>query len=114
LELIDLGRGPHEEFVMGKRLTLALAVLAVVAVLLGTYAAGYFLLCERQDWYAAGSDTLLKDVPIGPLATIERTYPRQWLAVICRPAGQLEEWLRGTDVEVTYRDPAIDHNHGHP
>lgn len=79
---------------MGKRLTVALAIFALVAVPLAIYVAGYFLLGERNDFHHSGGGN-----PTGTM-TIQRTYPQQWMAVIYRPTGRVEKWARGAGVDV--------------
>ena len=75
---------------MGKRLTLALAVFALVAVLLGTYVAGYLWLGEREDW---PSDEVGDEVTV-------RLYHREWQATVFRPAGTIESLASGVKVRI--------------
>jgi len=86
---------------MGKRLTTALAILAVLAVLMGAYTAGYVSLGERSDWHVDHPLSLLRAANGGP-DLIRRVYPQQWLATIYLPAGWVEEQLLGIDVEVAF------------
>jgi len=83
---------------MGKRLTIALAVFAILAVLLGTYTAGYLLLPTTYYWYASGSATTSSPTPGFPLATVHRIYREQWMATAFLPAASVEGWLRGVEV----------------
>ena len=80
---------------MGKRLTVALAVFAFLAVLLGTYTLGYFWLGKYVELDLSDSAR-----PAG-VVLIERVYPQQWMKVAFRPAAKAENWLRGVLVVVT-------------
>jgi hypothetical protein len=84
---------------MGKRLTFAFAVLALLAVSLAVYSTGYFWLGERRDIYLE----LEHPPPGGPSdewAFIEREYPHAWQAAIFKPAGWIEGELRRKDVDI--------------
>src|SRR5262245_40306457 len=84
---------------MGKRVTIALAVFAFLAMLLMAYVAGYVWLGERSDWRGAR-------VSVAPgkrlvrFPEIVRVYPYQWLATAFRPAGRIEGRLVGAEVDV--------------
>lgn len=78
---------------MGKKITVALAVFASLAALVGTYTAGYLWLGEVQYW-AGGS---LQRPP-----TAYRIYSQPWIATVFRPAAKLESWLRGAEVRATW------------
>ena len=70
---------------MGKRLTVALAVLA----LLGVYVGGYFWLGS----YVPGFAVARADGP--PLIASVRFYPVSFLAAVFRPAARVKTWLTG-------------------
>jgi len=73
------------------------AAIAIVLLPLAVYVGGYFYLGMAQVWYFAGPvDPLSR----GGLQAIHRTYPNKTLATIYYPAGKLEAWLRGIEVEV--------------
>ena len=76
------------------RLTVALVVFALVVVPTAIYIAGYLWLGERSDYLHSGGGE-----PTGTM-TIERMYPQRWIAIAYQPAGRLEQWLRGRNVEV--------------
>jgi hypothetical protein len=84
----------------GKRLTIALAVLALIVVPLGAYVAGYFWLGERRYQVAGSwsSTTTVDSASAGRIVMIERRYTQQWLTRIYEPAGKVEGWFG--DIEV--------------
>src|SRR5262245_59647146 len=71
----------------------ALAMFVPLAMLLslGLYIGGYFWLGGRNDWQSKQT---------GALVAIERYYGRPWLALLFKPAGWVEQQLRGVEVEV--------------
>jgi hypothetical protein len=71
---------------MGKRLTLALASLAFVAVLIGAYVGGYVSM--GKHFYRRTSAF--------------REYPHQWQVIAYEPAAWIEGKLRGTEVRVIW------------
>src|SRR6187549_168762 len=73
----------------GKRLTIALVVFALVAVLLGTYVGGYFWLGRAVYWSNGG-------------VSIARFYPQEWIARSYEPASRVEGWIRGAQVTVNW------------
>ena len=75
---------------MGKRLTLALAVFALVVVPLAIYTAGYFLLCQRLDHLTLSAPT--------QVYLIERHYKLHWVHDAYKRAGRAEQWIRGIEV----------------
>jgi len=79
---------------MGKRLTIALAVFASLAVTLGAYVAGYFWLGVQRD--------LIHSVGYpkpGDPSVSTRIYPQRWMATAFHPAAKIEGWLRGIEAE---------------
>jgi hypothetical protein len=72
-----------------------LIAVLLVAIPLGAYAAGYFWLGKRTDWYSTQSNAH---------ETIERSYPHLGLMLVYQPAGKLESWLRRIDVEISLGD----------
>lgn len=91
---------------MGKRLTLALAVFALIVIPLAIYTAGYFCLPENVYWFIDGC-AQTSPVPGIEVQTIERQYPQLWMVTAFRPATKLEGWLRGVEVQATWRDPIL-------
>jgi len=94
---------------MGKRFTIALAVLAILAILLGTYTAGYLWLGKRHVWYGT-----LQMSTHGPTSidTIERIYPQRWMMMFYRPATKVESWWEGVEVQATWsEEPLFDAVH---
>lgn len=89
---------------MGSRPSTALpilTVLAIVLVTLGAYTGGYFWRSELwksngQMHQFSGDEVINLSVPI----TWERDYRTQWEAAVFKPAGKVEGWLRGIEVEV--------------
>jgi len=81
---------------MGRRLTIALALFAFLAVLLGTYVAGYLGLADTFEHY----DLTVSSQPY----KLDRIYSQRWLREGFRPAGKVEHWLRGIEVEVFWFD----------
>jgi hypothetical protein len=82
-----------------------LPALAIAAVPLILYVAGYFWLGDRSDWHVDHSISLLRAANGGP-DLMRRSYPQQWLTTIYTPAGWVEEQLLGIDVEVTF-EPSL-------
>ena len=78
---------------MGKRVTIALAVFALIVVPLSIYTAGYLFLGNRAEVYDY-QGTL-------PVA-VYRIYPQRWMKAVYQPAGGVEQWLRGIEVEVSW------------
>ena len=81
---------------MWKRLTIALAVFAFLAVLLGAYVAGYFWL-GRYDRLP-----ILR--PSGPPAANIRFYPTKFWAAMFRPAARVETRITGQPTYAVDRD----------
>jgi len=73
---------------MGKRLTIVLAVFALIVVPLAIYTAGYFLLGEAVFHEADGR-----------LSEVHRVYALGWQARIFMPVARVEEALRGVAVQ---------------
>lgn len=73
---------------MGKRLTIALAVFALIAVPLAAYVGGYFWL---GDFYSAVR-------PAGRLFIV-REYPHRWQAQAFIPAARLEALIGGDGID---------------
>jgi len=76
---------------MGKRLTIALAVFALVVVPMTAYVAGYFWLGEYTWFQSPGREVI-----------VERHYRHRWLAILFAPAAKVEELLRGNPVLLEY------------
>jgi hypothetical protein len=72
-----------------------LIALLILAIPLGAYVAGYYLLGERTDWFSTQTNAH---------ETIERSYPSLALMLIYQPAGKLESLLRRMEVEITLED----------
>jgi len=87
---------------MGKRLTIALAVFALVAVPLAIYVTGYFALGERSEWLVISSAGALTQAKGVPPELIRRTYSQQWMKTAFQPTAKIEAWLRGVRVEATW------------
>lgn len=87
-----------------------LAVTAILLAFLGAYVGGYYVLGEETLWLCEVE--LPPDTPEAPPklvvqpAAFERAYPQLWLMLIYQPAGQVETWLRGTEVEISCSDAA--------
>jgi len=73
---------------------IALAVVLLLALLLGTYVAGYFWMGE----YDFG------ETDEGVVEYVSRDYPQQWLADIYTTAGKVESWLRRIEVTISGPD----------
>lgn len=72
--------------------TLTAVAIALLLVLpLGAYVGGYLWLGE-YDSATDGDDGVEQ---------VSREYPQEWLATIYVPAGILESWLRGVEVDVS-------------
>jgi hypothetical protein len=73
----------------GRFATIALAVFALLALILGAYVGGYFWLgeCDRFS---------VNNTPY-----CQRLYGSDWLVALFTPAGQIETVLRGEIVDVT-------------
>jgi hypothetical protein len=78
-----------------------LAMLAIVVVPLVAYVAGYFWMGKRMEVLGLGVDNLGRPYPY----SIERNYPQRWMTTIYRPAGWLEEKVRGVDIEIRDSNP---------
>lgn len=59
---------------VGRRVTMALAIFALIAVPLGAHVLGYFWLGERMDYHHSGAGAATGSM------TIERTYTYEWMA----------------------------------
>ena len=78
------------------------AAIAILLLPLAAYVGGYYWLGMAQVWYFSGPvDPLSR----GGLQAIHRTYSNRTLALLYQPAGRMEEWLRGIDVEVSDQQP---------
>jgi hypothetical protein len=66
-----------------------------LAIPLGAYVAGYFWLGAQTDWYS--TQTMTRE-------TIERSYRNVPLMLIYQPAGRVESWLCGIEVEISLAD----------
>lgn len=78
---------------MGKRLTIALAVFALVVVPLAIYTAGHLLL-PRTFILWGGVATFAEEFDAAEFGNpkidaIERQYPQQWMTTAFRPATKL-------------------------
>jgi len=93
---------------MWKRTTITLAVLAVVAALLGTYTAGYLLLPDTYYWcnghllHASKYEEYREWLTKARIEAIERDYSQQWMPTAFLPAARFEAWLRGIEVQPTW------------
>jgi hypothetical protein len=81
----------------GRRLTINLAALAIMPLLLGLYAAAYVGLGTFVDVHH-WPEAMFSDVPS------DRHYSTRWQVAIFQPAGRIESWLRGYEVEVKHAD----------
>jgi hypothetical protein len=90
---------------MSPRSSIAAPIVAAVAIVLlplAVYVGGYFYLGVAQVWYFSGPvDPLSR----GGLQAIHRTYRNKTLANLYEPAGKVEAWLRGINVEVADYGP---------
>jgi hypothetical protein len=89
---------------MGKPLTIALALFALVAIPLGAYVGGDFWLGEAFGYFVVN-----KDQPY----SIERDYDHLWQRDIFQPAAKVEGWVRGIEVLAIERPiirPYTNHN----
>jgi len=77
-----------------------LAALAILLFPLGVYLGGYFWLGRyvEFDW---GS---LQNPRIDDMSAW-RTFPRKWLVRAYQPAGRVESWVRGYDVDLMSDEP---------
>lgn len=87
---------------MGKRLTIVLAVIAILAVSVGSYSAGYFWLASEYTEVSVSDSA-----SAGHIDLVDRVYPQQWLAILFRPAARIEQWLRGVPVITAWRDEPL-------
>ena len=82
-----------------------LAALAILAAFVGAYAGGYFLLGEQS---IVLTEIELPSAPDAPpnysiqQTGIDRAYPQLWLMMIYQPAGRLEAWLSGSEVQISW------------
>jgi hypothetical protein len=95
---------PFEPPMMGKRLTISLAVFALIVVPLAIYVVGYLCLGQRNNFYrlpTTNGDTFhVKQLPGSSLILVERRYPSTWHAAAFKPLGSVEQWVRKVDVDV--------------
>src|SRR6186713_655681 len=89
---------PHEP-PKGRRIIAALAIFALVVVPLAIYVAGYLWLGQRRDYISLTSPT--------QITLIERNYRPQWAVGVFKPAGRIESWLRGIQVDVIWHGPSL-------
>jgi hypothetical protein len=87
----------------GKRLTIALAIFALIVVPLAIYTTGYLLLPQRVEWADDGFGYAASRPPTSSVEVIERVYPQQWMTAAFGPAAKLEGHLRGIEVQATWR-----------
>lgn len=73
-----------------------LAVLAIVAALLGAYVVAYLMLGERWE-------LLARDTP--GVAAVERRFNQQWLCTMFAPAAWCEARIIGIPVVTRYASP---------
>jgi hypothetical protein len=73
----------------------ALMALVILAVLLGAYAAGYFLLSTKLKGVIILDATLAR-----PPAGIHRMFHHSWQAVIYQPAAYVESRVGGVPVHL--------------
>lgn len=97
----DGGMGRERKSSAASVLTL-LAIVAVVAALLGTYVGGYLWLgeVEREMYAVAGNPSLKSSIrgPGMPVVSMTRSYRSAWLVTIFKPAARLEGAIRGCQV----------------
>jgi hypothetical protein len=79
-----------------------LAPIVIALLLLGAvpslYVAGYFGAGDRED--SVTTIFLGKHRKSLSLHSTERVYPSVWMARLFYPAGKMESWVRGVDVQV--------------
>jgi hypothetical protein len=87
----------------GRLATIALAVLALLALTLGAYVGGYLWLGEVLTYVESRLDTGgFVDVTI-----VRRNYPHNWQRDIFQPAATVERWLRGIEVRAVCNPPML-------
>lgn len=74
----------------GHFLTAAMMVFALVVVPMAAYLGGYYWLPETTVAYS----------PRQGIREVDRVYRYSWQAAIFTPAGRVDEWLLGGDVQV--------------
>jgi hypothetical protein len=77
-----------------------LAAMAIVLLPLGAYVGGYFWLGHYSEFNFGRLVDPPRDYTIA-----SRTFPHHALATLYRPAGRVESWLRGFDVDLSHLDP---------
>jgi hypothetical protein len=76
------------------------AVLIVGGLLLAGYAAGYFWLGELQ--VSTGAIQVINGKRYSEGSLCRRNYTTQWETLLFLPAGKVESWRRGAEVELTW------------
>ena len=74
----------------GRALTAAMIVFALVVVPMAAYVGGYYGLAETTVEYSRRHG----------VRVVDRVYSYSWQAAIFTPAGRVDEWLMGGDVQV--------------
>lgn len=87
---------------MGKRLTVALAVFALAVVPFGIYVGGYLWFGELTKGNLGIA--VANGVTYRQTGSWQRVYKRSWATCVFQPAGQVESWLRGREVDVVLSD----------
>ena len=77
-----------------------LAMIVIAVMPLVAYVAGYFWLGRQAELVGLGVDNLGRPYPYA----IERSYPQRWMTTIYKPAGWIEEKVRGVDIEIRDSD----------
>ena len=101
---------------MGKRLTIALAVFALVAVPLAAYSGWYLWLGERTFWYVKGTgrNMVHSTEPLdgGDIETLVY-FEHDWQATLFSAAGRAESLIRGDPVSIQTLPEEWHDNGGH-
>jgi hypothetical protein len=83
---------------VGKRITIALAVFALLAVPFGVYVSGYFCAAEYDQWIVPDSRDYDLSAPTRVRIVTVRTYRWRWQAIIYKPVAKTERLMLGNPV----------------
>jgi hypothetical protein len=76
-----------------------LMAMIMLALLLGAYVSGYFLLSTKWAMLVR-----VNGVYMPKPDSHQRLFRNAWLATLYKPAGEVESWVRGVPVHVTGGD----------
>jgi hypothetical protein len=79
-----------------------LAALAILLLPLGAYLGGYFWLGKYGEFNFG-----VLTIPQTDDMQAWRAFPRRWMISVYQPAGRVESWVRGYEVDLSSDEPDL-------